>query len=70
MRDDFVLLAVSASFYVIGYPLAHSRPIVCLARFSDGLVSSGVSGCGMVVYKGHQLSFGCFGGSCDNSFNK
>ena len=70
MRDDFVLLAVSAAFYVIGFPLTHSCPIVRLACLSDGFISSGVSGCRMVMYEGHQLSFGCFGGSCDNSFNE
>ncbi len=70
MHDDFVLLAVSTPFYVIGYPLMHFCPIVCLACFPNSFVSAGVSGCGMVVYEGHQLSFGCFGGGCDNSFNE
>ncbi len=70
MRDDLVLLAVGASFYVIGYPSTHSRPIVCLARLPNGFVSPGVSGHGVVVYEGHQLSFGCFGRCCDDSFNE
>ena len=70
MRDNLVLLAVSTSFYVVRYPLTHSCPIVCLACFSNGFVSSGVSGRGMVVYECHQLSFGCFGGCCDDSFNE
>ncbi len=70
MRDDLVLLAVSTSFYVIGYPLTHPRPIVCLACLPDGFVSPGVSGCGVVVYEHHQLSFGCFGRCCEDSFDK
>ncbi len=43
MCDDFVLLAVSAPFYIVGYPLTHSYPVVRLACFSNGFVSSGVS---------------------------
>ena len=70
MCDDFVLLAVSASLYIVGYPLTHSCPIVCLACFSNGFVSPRVSGRGVVVYESHQLSFGCFSGCCDNSFNE
>ena len=70
MRDDLVLLAVGASFYVIGYPSTHSCPVVCLACLPNSFVSPGVSGCGVVVYEHHQLSFGCFGRCCEDSFDK
>ncbi len=70
MGNDFILLAVSASFYVVGYPLAHSYPIMRLACFPNGFISSGMSGCRVIVYESHQLSFGCFSGSCDDSFDK
>ena len=62
MCDDFVLLAVATSFYIVRYPFAHSYPIVRLACFSDCFISSRMSGCGVIVYEGHQLSFSCFGG--------
>jgi len=70
VHDDFVLLAVSAAFYIIGYPSTHSDPVVCLACFPNGFISSRVSGCRMVVYKGHQLSFSRFGRCCDDSLDK
>ena len=70
MYDNFILLAVGASFYVVGYPLVLSYPAVYLGCFSDGFISSWVSGCGVVVYEGHQLSFGCFGGCRDDFFNE
>ena len=53
MGDDFVLLAVSAPFYIIGYPSAHPYPVMRLARFPDGLVPSRMSSCGVIVYEGH-----------------
>jgi len=70
MRDNLVLLAVSTSFYVVRYPLTHSCPIVCLACFSNGFVSSGVSGRRMVMHEGHQLLFGRFGRGRDDLFNE
>ncbi len=53
MCDNFVLLAISTPFYVIGYPLTHSYPVVHLACFSNGFVSSRVSSCGVIVYESH-----------------
>jgi len=70
VHDDFVLLTVGAAFYVIGYPSTHSCPVMCLACLPDGFVSPRVASGRVVMYEGHQLSFGCFGGRCDDSFNE
>ncbi len=70
MGNDLVLLAVSTPFYVIRYPSTHSYPVMRLARFSNGFVSSRMSSCGVIVYKSHQLLFGRFGGSRDDPFNE
>src|SRR6266404_5501266 len=60
--DDFVLLTVCASFYVIRYPLTHSDPLPYFSGFSDGFISTWVSCCGVIVDDNHQLAFFCFGG--------
>ena len=70
MGDDLVLLAVSASFYIIRYPSTHPYPVMRLACFPNGFISSRMSSCGVIVYESHQLSFGRFGGSCDNPLNE
>ena len=70
MHDDFVLLAVTASFYVVRYPLTHPYPIVCSTRFPNHFISPGMTGRRVVVYEGHQLSFSRFGGYQDNVFDE
>ena len=70
MGDDLVLLAVSAPFYIVGYPSAHSYPVMCLACLLNGFVSSRMSSCGMIMHEGHQLLFGRFGGVCDDLFDE
>ncbi len=53
MGEDLILLAVGTSFDVVWYPLAHAYPFVYFSSFPDGFISSQVSSCGMVMYKGH-----------------
>ena len=53
MCDYFILLAVGTSFYVIGYPLAHSYPVMRPLCLFDCFISSGVSGHGVIVYERH-----------------
>src|SRR5258707_15129038 len=57
MSKGFVLLADGAPFDVICHPLFHSRPLGVLAGLPEGLVSSRVSGGGVVMVDGHQCTF-------------
>src|SRR6266478_381300 len=56
--QNLILLTDCASFYIVRYPLAHSRPWQGFGCFPDRFILSWVSCCGMVVDEGHQVSFG------------
>src|SRR6266403_3943713 len=51
--EDFVLLTVSTSFYIVGYPLMHSCPAIHLGHFLDCFISPWVSSCRVIMYECH-----------------
>ncbi len=57
MSQGFVLLTDGASFDIICDPFFHSRPLDVFTCLSKGLVSSQVSGRGVVMMNGHQGAF-------------
>ena len=76
MREDFVLLARSAAFDVVGDPLFHFWPPIFFLCPPKSLVAAWVSCCWVVMHKSHDasfyfedrgyddLSFRCGGGGC------
>ena len=57
MGEDFVLLASSASLYVVGDPFFHPRPPVFFLRFPNSFVTAWMSCCRVVMHEGHNASF-------------
>ena len=66
MGKDLVLLASSASFYVVGNPFLHSRPPILFLRFPNSFVTAWVSCCRVVMHEGHNASFDLNDGRYDD----
>ena len=56
--EDFILLTGGASFHIVRNPFVHSYPLQLLLGFSDCLIPTWVSCCGVVMHKGHEGSLG------------
>ena len=66
MGEDFVLLASSASLYVVSNPFLHLRPPVFFLRFPNSFVTTWVSCCRVVMHEGHNASFDLKDGRYDD----
>ena len=66
MGEDLVLLANSASLYIVGNPFLHPRPPVFFLRFSDSFVTAWMSCCGVIMHEGHNASLDLKDGGYDD----
>src|SRR6266403_3933433 len=68
--QNLVLLADCAAFYVVRNPLLHSGPGQDFCGFSNRFVSSRMSCGGVIVDKGHKISFQGVRDLCCGSVDK